>query len=266
MLRRRLASASTIAIFLIASPGFAGAAPRALLELFTSQGCSSCPPADKLLGEYAKDPSVVALSLPITIWDYLGWKDTLALPGHTARQRAYAEQRGDRQVYTPQMVVNGSMHALGSDHAAIERVIAETDRNPAIMSVPVLVSTAGGALGVTVEAGSGGQVGGEVWLCPLATAIAVAIGHGENRGRTITYHNVVRGWRKLGNYTGTEVSWSVPFSEIESGNIDAAAIMVQEGTQAKPGLILGAAFTPLATRTMEDRRQATDKLQPVTAR
>jgi hypothetical protein len=258
MLCRRLASAAGIAFFLIASLSFARASPRALLELFTSQGCSSCPPADKLLGEYAKDPSVVALSLPINIWDYLGWKDTLALPGHTARQRAYANLRADWQVYTPQMVINGSMHALGSDRAAIDRAIAETDRNPAIMSVPVLLSTAGDHLTVTVKAGTVAALGGEVWLCPVATAIAVAIGRGENRGRKLTYHNVVRAWRKLGDFTGTEVSWSVPLSEIESGNIDAAAVMVQEGTRAKPGLILGAAFMPLASLPSEDRAQATE--------
>ena len=117
---------------------------EALLELFTSQGCSSCPAADKLLGEFANDPSLVAISLPIDIWDYLGWKDTLASPEHSARQRAYARVRGDRQVYTPQIVVNGSMHVLGSDRAAIERVIAQTDRNTAIMSLPVLLSAGGG--------------------------------------------------------------------------------------------------------------------------
>ena len=81
--------------------------PRAVIELFTSQGCSSCPPADKLLGELARDPSLIAMSLPVDYWDYLGWKDTLALHGHTTRQRAYAEARGDREVYTPQVVVNG---------------------------------------------------------------------------------------------------------------------------------------------------------------
>ena len=108
MLRRRLASAPLIAGVLIASYALANAGePRALLELFTSQGCSSCPPADKLLGEFASDPSLVALSVPIDYWDYLGWKDTLAIPGHSARQRAYARVRGDRQVYTPQIVVNG---------------------------------------------------------------------------------------------------------------------------------------------------------------
>src|SRR5690349_13144523 len=81
--------------------GSAAAEPRAVLELFTSQGCSSCPAADKLLGELAKDPSVIALSLPVDYWDYLGWKDTLASPQYTAKQRAYSKARGDREIYTP---------------------------------------------------------------------------------------------------------------------------------------------------------------------
>jgi hypothetical protein len=255
MLCRRLASAPLIAGFLVASLSFACAAPRALLELFTSQGCSSCPPADKLLGELAKDPSFVALSLPIDIWDYLGWKDTLALPGHTARQRAYAEQRGDRQVYTPQMVVNGSMHAVGSDRAAIEHAIAATDRNPAVMSIPVLVSAAGDDLSVTVKAAANGHVGGEVWLCPLLSAIAVPIGRGENRGRTVTYHNVVRAWRKLGDFAGTDETWSVPLSKVENGAADGAAVVVQEGTRDKPGIVLGAALMPLPRSATDAKRQ-----------
>src|SRR4051812_3338462 len=110
---------------------------RAVLELFTSQGCSSCPPADKLLGELAADPSVVSLSLPIDYWDYLGWKDTLADPRHTARQRAYSGVRGDREVYTPQVVVNGSMHALGSSKGSIDKAIAKSRENRTTLSLPV---------------------------------------------------------------------------------------------------------------------------------
>jgi len=102
MLRCRLSSVSFVAGLFIVSSTLANAGePRALIELFTSQGCSSCPAADKLLGDLAADPSVVALSVPIDYWDYLGWKDTLASPGHSARQRAYAKVRGDREVYTP---------------------------------------------------------------------------------------------------------------------------------------------------------------------
>src|SRR6185437_9593644 len=95
----------------VAMPALAGE-PRAVIELFTSQGCSSCPAADKLLGELAADPSLVPISVPIDYWDYLGWKDTLADPRNTARQKSYAHVRGDGQVYTPQVVVNGSVHAL----------------------------------------------------------------------------------------------------------------------------------------------------------
>jgi hypothetical protein len=255
MLRRRLASASLVAGVLIASSGFAGAAPRALLELFTSQGCSSCPPADKLLGELAKDPSLIALSLPIDIWDYLGWKDTLALPGHTARQRAYAEARGDRQVYTPQLVVNGSMHVVGTDRAAVEHAIAATDRNPQIMSLAVLASIAGNELSVTVKGAPGKQIHGEVWLCPLARAISVTVGRGENRGHRLIYHNVVRAWRKLGDFTGADSSWSVPLDKIENGKIDAAAVIVQEGTRQKPGIVLGAAYTTLGHQAANDGAQ-----------
>ena len=91
--------------------------PRAVIELFTSQGCSSCPPADKVIGELARDPTLITLSLPVDYWDYLGWKDTLALHGHSNRERAYADTRGDREVYTPQVVVNGIVHVLGSDKA-----------------------------------------------------------------------------------------------------------------------------------------------------
>src|SRR5271154_4341992 len=121
MVRCRFASAPVIAVLLMASYGIARAEPRALIELFTSQGCSSCPAADKLLGELANDPTLIALSDPIDYWDYLGWKDTLASPAHSARQRAYARVRGDRDVYTPQIVINGSAHVLRSDHSAVER-------------------------------------------------------------------------------------------------------------------------------------------------
>src|SRR5277367_2010399 len=121
----------------------AHADPRAVVELFTSQGCSSCPPADKIIGELAKDPSVIALSMPIDYWDYLGWKDTLADSRFSARQKAYSQVRGDREVYTPQVVVNGSEHVVGSDRAAIERAIGATKKADGVMSVPVTLTLAG---------------------------------------------------------------------------------------------------------------------------
>src|SRR5262245_39249486 len=170
----------------------ASAQPRAVVELFTSQGCSSCPAADKLLGELSRDPSLITMSLSVDYWDYLGWKDTLALHGHSDRQRAYAEARGDREVYTPQVVVNGAVHVLGSDKAAIEKAIMQTRRNSAVLALPVQMNVADGKVTVNVPAAQGEYHSGEVWLCPVSSKVAVQIGRGENQDRTLTYHNVVR--------------------------------------------------------------------------
>src|ERR1700753_861259 len=139
------------AIVAIVRPAVA-AEPRAVIELFTSQGCSSCPPADKVIGELAKDPSVIALSMPIDYWDYLGWKDTLADSRYSARQKAYSRMRGDRDVYTPQGVVNGSAHLIGSDQAGIEAAIDATEKKNGVMSVPVTMSVADRQIKVSVAA------------------------------------------------------------------------------------------------------------------
>src|SRR5436189_2219533 len=130
----------------------AHAEPRAVVELFTSQGCSSCPPADKILGELAKDPSVIALSMPIDYWDYLGWKDTLADSRFSARQKAYSHMRGDRDVYKPQVTVNGAAHVIGSDRSRIEGAIGETGKRDRGMSVPVTMTLSGKQPPVTVAA------------------------------------------------------------------------------------------------------------------
>ena len=117
----------------------AAAGPRKVLELFTSQGCSSCPPADRLFAKLADDPQFIVLSLPVDYWDRLGWKDTFAKHAFTERQRAYASVRGDGQVYTPQAVVNGSEHANGANRRAID-ASAETTSD---LSVPVMRGTNG---------------------------------------------------------------------------------------------------------------------------
>src|SRR3954467_7350296 len=135
MVRCCLAYVVVVVCSSVAPSSSAQAETRAVLELFTSQGCSSCPAADKLLGELASDPSLISISLPIDYWDYLGWKDTLADPRHTARQRAYSGVRGDREVYTPQVVVNGSVHALGSDRSAIEQAILKSHQSKTTLSL-----------------------------------------------------------------------------------------------------------------------------------
>jgi hypothetical protein len=222
----------------------AQAEPRAVIELFTSQGCSSCPPADQLLGELTSDASLIAVSVPVDYWDYLGWKDTLADPHNTARQKAYAHARGDGQVYTPQVVVNGTLHALGSDKAAIELAIAASRKNGAMSLLPTL-TVGEGRLNVTVPDLVDARAGGEVWLVGVVKAATIAIARGENKGRTITYHNVARRWIKLGDWTGKASSWSIPVQTFKAANVDEAAVLVQGGTVEKPKAILGATLAAI---------------------
>lgn len=229
-----------------AAPAASAGETRAVIELFTSQGCSSCPPADKLLGELSKDPSLVMLSLPVDYWDYLGWKDTLANHGHSNRQRAYSKARGDRDVYTPQAVINGVVHVLGSDRAAIEKAIAQTQQNAKPLAVPVTMKIAHDKITVTVAESSGNAASAEVWLCPITDTAPVVVRRGENSGRTLVYHNVVRRWVKLGDWTGKAVTFNIPLSDVfDAGftltDIDSVAVVVQSGVAARPGVMLGAA-------------------------
>jgi hypothetical protein len=225
----------------------AHAEPKAVVELFTSQGCSSCPPADKVLGELAKDPSVIALSMPIDYWDYLGWKDTLADSRFSARQKAYSHMRGDRDVYTPQVIVNGAAHVIGSDRARIEGAIKDTGKTDNVMSLPVTMTLSGKQLTVSVAAArsEGTPSRGEIWLCSISKAVPISIARGENRGREVVYHNVVRNLLKVGDWDGNPGSWTVPLDSVMRDGIDAAAVLVQDGSRDKPGPMLGAAFTPL---------------------
>ena len=232
------------AIIAIIRPAHAD--PRAVVELFTSQGCSSCPPADKIIGELAKDPNVIALSMPIDYWDYLGWKDTLADSRFSARQKAYSQMRGDRDVYTPQVVVNGSAHVIGSDRAGIDDAIKDTGKSDGVMSVPVTMSLSGKQINVSVAASKAPSIAhGEVWICSISKAVPISIGRGENRGQEITYHNVVRNLLKVGDWNGSSGSWTVPLENISREGVDAAVVYVQDGNRDKPGPMLGAAMTSL---------------------
>jgi hypothetical protein len=243
-------AAAVIGTASLTLPPASAGEPRAVIELFTSQGCSSCPAADKLLGELSRDPSLITMSLPVDYWDYLGWKDTLALRGHTNRERAYADTRGDREVYTPQVVVNGIAHALGSDRAAIEQAIAQTRQSAAPLMLPVTIAVAGGKVTVNVPAANGEQGSAEVWLCPIISKAEVVIERGENRGHTLAYTNVVRRWVKLGDWSGKAETFNMPVADLPDADsslrdIDSVAVIVQSGVAAKPGLMLGAATASL---------------------
>jgi hypothetical protein len=243
----RVAASFTFASFATLMTDGVAAEPRAVIELFTSQGCSSCPPADQLVGEYVQDRSVIAMTLAVDYWDYLGWKDTLALAGHTRRQRAYAGARGDREVYTPQAVINGAVHALGSDKGAIEKAIKKSREHAPALALEITMAVADDKVTVSVPAAkddkSQAQIPSqaEVWLCPITRTVPVAIGRGENNGRTITYSNVVRRWIKLGEWTGKAETFSIPLKDVQNGTIDSAAVVVQSGVASAPKFMLGAA-------------------------
>jgi hypothetical protein len=217
------------------------AAPvRAVLELFTSQGCSSCPPADKLFVKLAREPGVVALSMPVTIWDYLGWRDTLAQQTFTARQRHYGVVRGDRHIYTPQAVVNGAAHAVGSDFHAIEAARRTSAGMAGVLSVPVSLKRADGAWSVEIGAGAGTGI---VMLAVFDRRRQVEIDRGENTGRKITYGNVVRELSRVGEFSGEARTISLP-QTLANNAEQGFVVLVQAGTERRPGVILGAAESP----------------------
>jgi hypothetical protein len=242
---RILCSALIALVAACAATSGARAEAKAAIELFTSQGCSSCPPADKLMGELALDPSLVVMSLAVDYWDYLGWKDTLALKGHAKRQHAYSRVRGDREVYTPQVVVNGLMHVAGNDRAAIERAVEITRRESNAMRLNVSVTRTPDTLVVEVPAGKQSQTGAEVWLLPISLKVPVSIERGENRGKTITYNNVVRRWVRLGEWKGNSEVFTIALKDVQSGDVDSVAILVQNGGAGAPGAVLGAAIVPV---------------------
>lgn len=210
-----------------------------VLELFTSQGCSSCPPADRLLSSFARDPNKVALTFPIDYWDFIGWKDTLAEPAFTARQRAYALARGDSHIYTPQAVVDGLVDAVGSDRAAIEHDIASYKGHNGALTVPIAIHESEGVLHIHVGAGNGTQA--SVYVLRVIRSRTVTIGRGENSGRSLTYTNVVRAMRKIGDWNGAAQDFSL--MELR-GDDEGYVVLVQEGSLEKPGVILAAAKSP----------------------
>ena len=241
-IHRTLSQALTVTFLAAAalSAPAKAAETRSVIELFTSQGCSSCPPADALLGELAKDPSTIALTFPVDYWDYIGWKDTLASPVCTARQKAYSAARGDGQVYTPQAVIDGVMHAVGSDSAEIKNAVQTAASRQNILNVKLGLTTNGGNLHVNVPAaGSDGLKSAGLWLLRVAHKRSVAIGRGENSGHSVTYTNVVRGMVKLGDWTGEAKGFDVkePLPDADS---DGYVVLLQAAPNGRPGNILGA--------------------------
>jgi hypothetical protein len=208
-----------------------------VLELFTSQGCSSCPPADRYLGELKRErPDILVLDFHIDYWDGLGWKDPFSLPAATARQQAYDRILGS-EVYTPQLVIGGSRQAVGSDQDAVSAAIAAAfEDRAALPAVPLTLSAQGPSVTVDVAAGSGSA---ELWLVGYDDRHTTAIGRGENGGLTETEVDIVRSIRPVAVWSGEALHLKVarPLGQRVSvllqqpdGRIRAAAALATAGS------------------------------------
>jgi hypothetical protein len=215
-----------------------------VIELFTSQGCSSCPPADALLQTYAKRPDVLALTMPVDYWDYLGWKDTLGSPKNSERQRNYARARGDGQVYTPQVVINGMAHANGSAGRAIDAAVMLTQSDILASRVPLKFWTDRGS--IFIEAGAAPPTAilkeATIWLAVIQSSAEVEITRGENHGRKVTYTNVVREMTPVGTWNGEPIRIQLARSAVMRKELEQVAVLLQHG---KAGPIIAAAVTGL---------------------
>jgi len=194
-----------------------------VIELFTSQGCSSCPPADMLARRLAKDPSLLVITRPVTYWDRLGWTDTLAREENTRLQRAYATKGHEGAgVYTPQIVVNGGGGAVGSREKAIRSLVRRADR-----SGPLITATRDTGGGMTVTVSGKSDYLASVSLIALRSAETVRVGRGENGGRTLHYVNVVRDEHVLGSWRGQRQIFSIPARDLRVVGADRYAIVLQ---------------------------------------
>ena len=206
------------------------------VELFTSQGCSSCPPADRQLGKLARRPDIVALSFHVDYWDYIGWKDRFASKATTERQRAYARTLKQRYVYTPEMVVDGRVHQPGINDGQIDAMLADARRQSPARTTPQLVRAPDGALTIRLAAAKLESRPADVTVFAYDLQHSTPVGRGENEGRRLDNFNVVRRFEIVGQWNGAEAHWTVPADRFESGQ--GLAVIVQ---QPDHGLVLGCA-------------------------
>jgi hypothetical protein len=218
--RKFIALSSLGAVALAASLGAAAARPLTVVELFTSQGCSSCPPANANLIKVKDQPGVLALSFNVTYWDYLGWKDTFGKPEFTQRQVSYEPPLGHDGPFTPQVVVNGHADVVGAAPGEIEHLIAATAR-----AAGPSLSLDGGKVSVGAGNAPGGKA--DVWLVRYAKGVVqVPVARGENTGRTLPHANVVHALQRLGSWNGDATAYALPAA---SGGLSTAILVQSPG-------------------------------------
>lgn len=207
------------------------------IELFTSQGCSSCPAADRVLTQIARQPNVIALTLAVDYWDYLGWKDTFASNGHTARQKGYSKTIAGSHVYTPQAVINGVAQVVGSDLNALIRESKVAYGKHGALSVPMTIKDTGDRLLIDVGAGGGTAA---LSLVRVASRREVEVARGDNTGKQLSYTNVGRGRVPIGDWNGGAKQFEIAKTDILSPDADGWIVTLQAYENGKPGAILAA--------------------------
>jgi hypothetical protein len=217
---RTFVSAIVMSASLIFLTGVIHAAQRpAVLELFTSEGCSSCPPAETYVGELAKRADVLALSFHVDYWDDLGWRDRFVIPEATPRQRTYAKTLHLSTVYTPQMVIDGRANFVGSDRRSIGGALNESRSG-----IPVAIAVRDGAVVVNLISQPGISAS-EVVLVAYQQSAVSAIGRGENSGRTLTEYNIARAVRPLGQYAGRAEEYRAQVASLPREATDVAVLV-----------------------------------------
>lgn len=204
-----------------------------VVELFTSQGCSSCPPADAILSALRERDDVIAIALHVDYWDYIGWKDEFGDPAHAKRQRAYALKAGRRSIYTPQMIVNGRTDIVGAKPMVLSKVIAHYKETPSRMQLSVTRAQGGLQISGTVPTGAVGAM--EIHVAAIIPSQTTNITHGENSSKTFEYTNIAQNWRIAGHWNGQG-----PLAmSIDSAEKSPIVVLVQE---ADAGPIVAAAL------------------------
>lgn len=217
--------------------------PLGVVELFTSQGCNSCPRADAYFGELAQSGDVVALAYHVDYWDYLGWRDTMGSPENTTRQYEYARSLGERAVYTPQAIVNGRVHMNGASRAKVGSALETMAKEGKGLIVDIKLEE--GIDSVIIEAGKApdGYGKANLVLVYFDPVTPVEIERGENAGKTITYWNAVSGVQSVGMWHGKPMRVEIPAMELKKRGAAGCAVLLQGiGKNGNPGPILGAAI------------------------
>lgn len=225
-----------------AAPQLTGAHPI-VVELFTSQGCSDCPAADRLVTELSKRNDVIALSLPITYWDMLGWKDTYATEANTQRQKSYARAMSHSGIYTPQIIVDGRFDVVGNQRDRVMAALAARANDGfGETSVPIVIGAASGRLEIAIPAAkTKTKQLATIWVMRTLNQGAVNVEQGENRNHVLTYTNVVRDLQRAGEWTGEAMKIDVPIN-LAKAKHDGIAVILQVRDY---GPVLGAAILQL---------------------